>query len=267
MNTTAKSIVKNIGKGFQKHWPKIATAFGGVLLVTAGYLAGREVPKYKEELERKREEKGEDLSAMEKGKIAAKQFVAPACALVGGSMFLVVSACENDKRIAKVGSAACLVSEMTSKNMADYVETTKQVVGEEKAKEIEEKVKEKKVDRLAEAIDISEPLTEGKYWCYDTTFGGKPFMTDLNTLQAAENEITRRCLQGDEVTLNDAYELIGHEYIDIANVYGWRFDDCYKAKDVASLGVSTILRDGKPAFTITPNVKIIDEQFYVEAWK
>ena len=56
MNTTAKSIVKNIGKGFQKHWPKIATAFGGVLLVTAGYLAGREVPKYKEELERKREE-------------------------------------------------------------------------------------------------------------------------------------------------------------------------------------------------------------------
>ena len=260
--STAKEIIKNVGKTLNKHWPKIATAFGGILLVTGGYLLGTEIPKFKKELEDKKAETGEEIDGVEKGKIAAKHFAAPASALIGGTLFLVASAVENDKRIAKLGTAACAISEMASKNIADYVDAAKDVVGEEKAKEIDDKVVEKKLKEAPKPDVIPEFVPEeGKYWCYDLTFDGlegKPFLTTKNTLDAAVNDINRRLNAGDEVTLNEAYELIGHGLTGIGEAYGWRFDDCFKSSDQASFDISTTIMDGKPVYTIRPNAKLID---------
>lgn len=260
--STAKEIIKNIGKGLNKHWPKIATAFGGVLLVTGGYLLGTEIPKFKKELEDKQAVAEKEIDGMEKGKIAAKHFIAPASALIGGTLFLVASAVENDKRIARLGTAACAISEMASKNIADYVDAAKDVVGEEKAKEIDQKAVEKKLEKVTKPDALPEFIPEeGKYWCYDLVFDGlegKPFLTTKNALDAAVNEINRRLNGCDEVTLNEAYELIGHGLTGIGESYGWKFDDCFRSSDQASFDVGTTIMDGKPVYTIRPNAKLID---------
>lgn len=251
----SKSIVEAAAIGFKKQWPKIAVGLGAGLFVLGGYLLGKEVPKYKKAIKQREEDKGEKLKSTEKAKMVVKHFGPAACAIAGGALSIVASVCETDKRIA-VGTTAVAVSEVATKNLTDYVAAAKDVVGEEKEKEIKKKVKEKKI---AEVPAITVPPENGKYWCYDLVFDGpdgKPFMTTENELRAAENEGTRRMLCGDDVTLNEIYEMIGHRYLEVADAFGWRHS--LNKGDRVDLEISSIIKDGMPVFTISPTAAIID---------
>lgn len=251
----AGKFIGTVAKGLKKEWPKIATALGAGLLVTGGFLLGKEVPLYKKALKEREEQTGEKVKGKEKAKLIAKHFVAPACSITGGALFIVASVCESERRIA-LGTTAAAISEMSTKNFADYVAAAKEVAGEEGEREIQKKADEKKLES-AKAVPTIK-IGEGKYWCYDLKFGGEPFMTDVNTLEAAQNEVTRRILMGDDVPLNDAYELIGHEQVKMAEAFGWKYDDMHQSNNRADFGISTMLKDGIPVLTISPNVRIID---------
>lgn len=256
--SAGKNIATAIAKGFKKQWPKIAIGAGAGLLVFGGYLLGKEVPKYKKVIEEKEKETGEKLQPKEKAKIAVKHFAAPAGAIVSGSLCLAAAVCESEKRI-NAGAAAVAISEVATKNLADYASAAKEVLGEEGDKKVKEKVKEKK---LEEVTPISGPPTTpetGKYWCYDLKFGGPPFLTTVNDLKKAENEITSYILGGEEVSLNVAYEKIGHEQTEVAEAFGWTYDDMAPTtSNRADFDISTMIKDGIPVLTISPNVKIID---------
>lgn len=263
--STGKKIIETAAKGFKKQWPKIAVGVGAGLLVFGGFLLGTEVPKYKKVIEEREKETGEKVQPAEKAKIAAKQFAAPACAIAGGALFLVAASCENDKRI-NIATTAAAISEVTTKNLADYASAAKDVLGEDGDKEVKKKVKEKKLEaapKIPEApLTPQELQRTGKYWCYDLTFGGAPFLTDVNTLEKAENEITSRILKGDEVTLNELYDFIGHERVEAADAFGWSYNSSHPSENRADFSIGTMIKDGIPVLTITPNVKIIDGGLY-----
>ena len=264
--SAGKGIMTAVAKGFKKEWPKIAVGFGAGLLAFGGYLLGKEVPKYKKVIEEREKEFGEKMQPKEKAKLAVKHFAAPAGAIIGGSLFLVASVCESEKRI-NMSTAAVAISEVATKNLADYASAAKEVLGEEGGKEVKKKVKEKKLKEknltpLDSDADISV-LPSNKYWCYDLKFdaanedGGKPFLTDINTLRAAQNEVNRRMLAGDEVTMNELYELIGHPQIKIANAFVFSYDDKHPS-NTANLGIGTMIGDdGVVYLTIYPNAKIV----------
>lgn len=254
----AKNVFTAIGKGFKKEWPKIATGVGAGLLVFGGYLLGKEVPKYKKAIEEREAEIGEKIEPKEKAKIIVKHFAASAGAIASGSICLMASVCESERRLRQL-SAAVAISEVATKNLADYASTAKEIIGEEADKEIKQKVKEKKLEE-ATPISGSPTIPEtGKYWCYDLKFGGPPFLTTVNDLKKAENEITSYILGGEEVPLNAAYEKIGHEQTEVAEAFGWNYDDMAPTtSNRADFDISTMIKDGIPVLTISPNVKIID---------
>lgn len=260
--SAGKGIMTAVAKGFKKEWPKIAVGFGAGLLVFGGYLLGKEVPKYKKVIEEREKESGEKMQPKEKAKLAVKHFAAPAGAIIGGSLFLVASVCESEKRI-NMSTAAVAISEVATKNLADYASAAKEVLGEEGDKEVKKKVKEKK---LKDAPPISGTPTlpdSGKSWCYDLVFGGQPFLTTVNDLKTAENEITARLLGGEDICLNEAYDLIGHERVEAADAFGWKYDDMRPTtSNKADFDIGTMIKDGVPVLTITPNVKIIDGGLY-----
>lgn len=264
---TAKAFFSAAATGVRKHWPKIAVGTGSAFLLVGGYLLGREIPKYKAEVaEKERMEPGK-LPVKEKAKIAAKHFTAPTCAIVGGTLFITASVCENSRR-AKLGATACAISELSTGNLIDYKEAAKEILGEEKEKEIEKKAEEKKLERAMPVPQTSIP--DGLFWCYDVKFGGEPFLTDVNTLKAAENKIRGDLLElgeGDSISMNDFYDLvrdrmaIKNEDASVLDYFGWINDGKY-AHAKPEINIGSDVKNGIPVLTIAPNALIIDPDYF-----
>ena len=266
-----KMIVDAVLKGLRKHAPKIAVGVGGALLLTGGYLLGREVPKYKKEVEEKSAEleEGEKLPVKEKAKIAAKHFAAPACAIAGGTMALCLSVHENEKRIAIGTTAATALSKLTeakSKELKEYKEAVKEIVSEEDNEKIESTAVQKREESItAEALDIPPYApAPGMHWCKDEVFGGQWFQTDIPTLQMCEIEGMRRLQAegyGGCITLNEIYELIGHELIGVGEVFGCVYDP-QKSGKMVDIRIGSAIVNGQLILTIAPNVDIIDPDYF-----
>lgn len=274
----AKKILQATLNGLKKEWPKIATGLGAGLLVTGGFLAGREVPKYKAELEKLEAEKkakaaenadgGENpeevrLTFKEKAVAAVRHFAAPVGTILSGTGLLIASTVENDRRIG-LGTTAAALSELATKNLSTYKEAVSEVVGEENLKQIEKKVAEKKLEEAHLEPAQTDVMPEGKVLCYDLAFGRAPFYTDYNTLRAVENEVTSRVLAGGygtKVSLNEMFELLGQDAVVTGEALGWVFDD-WESHRMADLNISTALMNGQAVFTICPNVVEIDPDYF-----
>lgn len=264
----AKKIFESAMSGLKKEWPKIATGLGAGLLVVGGYLVGREVPKYKEELRRKEEEKGEALTGKEKLAVGVKHFGPAAGAIASGITMVAASAIENDKRLNLATGAAALseiASKNATKNLLDYKEAAKEVLGEEEKKKVDEKAAGKKIQEYGCTCEPCDYIPEGQVLCYDLFMGGEPFVTDFNTLRAIENEVKSSILAGGEgtsVSLSEAYDLMGRKYsMKAADAFGWIFDDKTSHRDV-NFNIDAMVVDGKPSLTICPYVVEIDTEYF-----
>ena len=249
----AKKIIAAVGRGLKKEWPKIATGLGAGLLVIGGFLAGREVPKYEEELRKKEAEKGEKLVFKEKAKIAVKHFAAPTGTIVAGAGLTIASAIENNKRIG-LGTTAAALGEIATKNLTTYKDAVEEVVSKDDIQKIEEKVTEKKMEERNLMPDLSGKIPEGKVLCYDLAFGMKPFYTDYNTLRAVENDCMSQLLsEGPYGTLswNEVLERLSLEPTKIGEAVGWAFDDKTSHREIR-LNIGTALMDGSIVLTIDP---------------
>lgn len=267
--STAKTLFDASMKGLKKHWPKIAVGVGSAFLLAGGYLLGREVPKYKKEVADKEAASGEKLKGKEKAKVIAKHFAGPTCAIVGGSLFVAASVCENSRR-AKIGATACAISEMTSGNLVSYKEAAKEIIGEEKEKEVQKKADEKKLEQ-APPIPY-KMVPDGMFWCYDIAFGTEPFLTDLNTLRRVETDIYDELAHadyGDSITMNEIYERLGktqqskNDDAKFLENFGYINDDKLEHRRACFNIASTVkYPEGLPVFTIKPNAVILDpDQF------
>lgn len=269
----AKKIFESAMNGLKKEWPKIATGLGAGLLVVGGYLVGREVPRYKEELKRKEEEKGEALTGKEKFVTGVKHFGPAAGAIASGITMVAASAIENDKRLNLATGAAALseiASKNATKNLLDYKEAAKEVLGEEEKKKVDEKVKEKKLQEYGCTCEPCDYIPEGKVFCYDLLMGGEPFVTDYNTLRAIENEAKSRLLasgDGSAISLSEIYEMMGRtRTMKMADVYGWIFDDKASHRNVDFV-IGAAVVDGKPSLTICPEPIEIEPDYYDKPYR
>ena len=257
-----KAFAQTVAKGFKKHWPKVAVGAGAGLLFVGGFLLGTEVPRYKKVIEEKEEEKGEKLTTGEKVKTAVKHFAGPASAVIVGTGLILAGTRENDKRIA-VGTTAAALSEVASKNLATYTEAAKEVVGEEKEKEIQNKVKEKKL-----ATSLNPPdnaLPNEKSWCYELVFNDEtPFAISYNDLVTIERNAEKRLNRkgyGSAITLNEVFEEMGRAPAKAGEAFGWIYDDDPSHRSI-NFNIETMIRDGHPVLTICPNVLIIDRSYF-----
>lgn len=269
----SKAIIDAVAKVIKKHAPKIAVGIGGALLLTGGYLLGKEVPKYKREVEMAEDqyaaEIGEEkLPVKAKVKIAVRHFAAPICVIAGGTAALCLSVHENEKRIAIGTSAATALSKLTEikgKELSEYKEAVKEAVGEEEQGKIESVLAKKKGEPVAvDDLDIPPyPTEKGKYWCRDLVFGGQWFQSDVPTLEKCEIELASRLLAegyGSSAPLNDAYDLIGHELINAGEHFGFPYDPG-KGHKMVDLRIDSMISNGELILTISPDVSLIDEYF------
>lgn len=230
--TTLNRIAKTTTGLLKKKAPAILTGVGIAGFISAGIMGIKVTPLALELIdERKEELEVEELTPVETIKttwtcyapVAGLALVSAAC-VVGGS---TISA----KRSAALATAYAL-SEGTLKEYKDKVVET---IGEKKEKEVRDAIAKDRIEKNPVVSDKVFNTGKGNTLCYDGFSGvGGYFRSDIEVIRKAVNEVNRRLLLDNYISLNDFYEEIGLEPTKLGYTLGWNIEQSLIEVDFSS---------------------------------
>ena len=186
-------------------------------MVTTAVLAVKATPKALDLIAEAKDEKGEHLTGMETVEAAWKCYIPAAVTGISSITCLIGSS----KCSAKKYAALTTAYKLAETTISDYKDKIIETVGEEKAKEIKEKVVEKKLE--------SKPATnevyfqgEGEQVIFDA-LTGRYFKSDINSIDRAVNKLNAAMINdiNGYMTLNEFYNEIGIDGVEVGEVLGW----------------------------------------------
>ncbi len=200
--------------------PEILAGIGIAGMVTTTILAVRATPKALRLIEARKQEVGKDeLTPLETVEATWKVYI-PAAVICAASVgCLICSTSINHRRNAAL-AAAYKLSETA---LTEYAEKTVEVVGEKKEKAIREKITEEKLKN--DPVSKHEVIVTGKgdSLCYDP-LSGRYFNSSRNHIDRVVNEMNKRMIDDMYVSLNDFYDELGLDHIDLGYDLGWCTD-------------------------------------------
>lgn len=255
MNGLAK-FFKAVGAFAAKRAPELLTAVGIVGSGTAIIFAVNATPKAEKLITDKENEKNDILTPLEKAKIVWKCYIPAVGMFLCSAGCIIAANAVHEKRSAAL-TAAYALSETA---LAEYSKKVVETVGEKKDELIRAAVVQDKIDTTPVPKKENKKTGEkdvviigdGDTLCYDT-FAGGYFRSDKNKIEKAINELNRKLLEDDFVSLNDFYDLIGQEQTEIGNLIGWNVN----IRDYIDVRFTSHLNpEGKPclaiSFTVAP---------------
>lgn len=233
-----RGFVKNVGAALSKRSPEILTGVGIAGLVTTTILAVKATPKALELIEEEKDRQNYELAkeARDNGysnccqidklklieviKIAWKPYIPAAVTGVASVACLIGASSVNLKRNAALATAY----KLSETALTEYKDAVIETIGEKKEKEVREKVVEEKLKK--NPINNNEVIVtdRGTTLCYDCVFG-RYFKSDMDTIRRAITEINRSIVTDMYASLNDFYDEIGLEHVEIGDDLGWNIDD------------------------------------------
>lgn len=145
----------------------------------------------------------------------------PAAVTGVASVVCLVGASSTSARRNAALAAAYTISESALK---DYKTKVVEVVGDKKEKDIRDAVAKSKIEK--DPVENKEVyLTDkGETRCYDV-LSGRYFKSDIDAINKAVNELNRRMINQNYISLNEFYYEIGLEGNKVGNDIGWRIDN------------------------------------------
>lgn len=239
-------LFKTIGSYFGQHASEIlaGVGIGGFIFTTV--LAVKVTPKVMQKLEQRKGDLGvETLPMKETAKVVVAGYVAP---IMTGmlSTACVVSSCAVGNRKNASLMAAYTLSETALKTYQDKVVET---LGESKAATIKNEVVSNEISRNPPTKTEVHITEKGNTLCFDR-LSGRYFMSDIDKLKKIENELNRVMRDEDFISLNDFYDEVGLEHVDLGSDLGWRMDDGYIDIEFTS----HLTPDGAPCLALSYRV-------------
>ena len=207
-------------RSFIKHnTPLLLTCLGAVGVVATAILAVKETPKVLNLLENSEKEKGEELTKLEKVKIASSVYIP---SIITG---MATIACIFGSNIISKNQQATLMSAYALLDNAykEYRKKADELYGEQAGEQIREEIaKDKYVsDRIS--------LDDDKELFYDF-YSGRYFESTKATILLAQYETNRSLFVNCSVGLNEYYKFIGLEQLPEYDSFGWtcsRMEEAY----------------------------------------
>ena len=215
-------FIKGVRRGISKHSPEILTAIGVTSGIGAIVLAVNATPKAMRLLEEAKREKGEDLTPIEKVKIAWKPYVPAAATEAFAVACLIGASSTNVKRNAALATAY----KLSETALAEYREKVVETVGEKKEKDIREKVAKAKVEKNPTNPQTVFITGKGNTRFRDGAFGGT-FTSDIEAIKRVVNDLNRRMLSEMYISLNEFYSDIGLRPVNMGDELGWNLENGY----------------------------------------
>ncbi len=233
-------LAKRAGKLASDNSPAILTAIGVTGSLMTAYLTGKASFKAAELISYEEHDVCEVMPTKQRVELTWKLFV-PAVASATLTVAAIVSANHIGTRRAATMASAYAISEKLG---AEYKNKVLEHLGKEKEKEIVDSVAQDRVDK--DPVSKREVfLVTGRSLCYDT-YGGRYFESDVNSINAAVNEVNAQIINENYASLTDFYDRIGLSKTDESDEVGWNTD--------ALLGVdfsTTMSDDNRPCIAIS----------------
>ena len=213
----------NTTKGFMyKHSPEILTGVGVAGMITSTVLAVKATPKALALLEDAKQKKGEDLTNIETVKVAWKPYIPAAVTSIVSMSCIIGASAVSTKRNAALATAYAL----SEKTLLTYRDKVIETIGEKKEKEIKEKIAQDEVDRKPVSSSQVFITPKGNTLCMDY-ISGRYFRSDLDTIRKIVNDLNRRMLNENYISLDEFYSELGLEPTKNSSHLGWNIDKGY----------------------------------------
>lgn len=189
----------------------ILTCVGAAGVVATTVTAVKATPKALVLLEQAKEEKGEDLTKLEKVKIAGPAYI-PSVVLGVSTIACIFGANVLNKRNqASLMSAYALLDS----SYKDYRAKVDELYGEEAGQKVRAEIAKDSYEESGR-----EPVIDGTRLYYDF-YSGRYFEATPATLKRAEYELNRTLMLDDGVFLNEWYQMLDLEPLEHGWIFGW----------------------------------------------
>lgn len=238
-------LIKDAQSFASKHSPEILTGIGIAGMVTTTILAVKATPKALMAMRDAEYEKEDSLTVPEKVKACWKHYVPAAITGAASVACLVGASSVNLRRNAALATAY----KLSETALNEYREKVIETIGEKKEEIVRDKVNKERLEK--NPVNKNEVIITGKgdTLCYDTLFG-RYFSSDIDKIKRAINELNRELINNMYVSLNEFYDMLGLDHIEIGDDLGWKIDDgmidVYFGSQLAS--------DGRPCITLEYSV-------------
>ena len=213
-------IVRRVQHTLGKYSPQILTGIGVAGMVTTVVLAVKATPKALELIEDKKEElDAGKLTVVDTVKTAWKPYIPAIATGVLSTVCIIGGNAIGTRRTAAL-AAAYKISETA---LHEYKDAIVETVGEEKAKEVKEKVAQNKLDKNPVVEKQIIVTNKGTFLCYDS-LSGRYFQSDIETIRKAQNDINDYLFSEDYASLNMFYDFLGLEHTRLGAELGWKID-------------------------------------------
>ena len=213
-------IVRRVQHTLGKYSPQILTGIGVAGMVTTVVLAVKATPKALDLIEDKKEELDTDkLTVIDTVKVAWKPYIPAMATGVLSTVCIIGGNAVGTRRTAAL-AAAYKISETA---LHEYKDAIVETVGEEKAKEVKEKVAQNKLDKNPVVEKQIIVTNKGTFLCYDS-LSGRYFQSDIETIRKAQNDINDYLFSEDYASLNMFYDFLGLEHTRLGAELGWKID-------------------------------------------
>lgn len=235
-------IFKSVQTTVTKHAPEILTAIGISGMATAIVLGVEATPKALKLIEEKKQEtKAEKLPPIDVVKATWKCYI-PTVITAGLSTVCLIRSCSVGIRRNAALATAYKISETA---LSEYREKVVETIGEKKEKTVREKVDKEHITK--NPVSKSEVIVteSGTTLCYDH-LSGRYFNSNIERIKKAVNELNRRMLSENYISLNEFYDELGLDHIGLGEVLGWNID-----KNLIDIDFSSqIADDGRPCIVV-----------------
>lgn len=213
-------VAKNMQHTLGKYSPQILTGIGVAGMITTVVLAVKATPKALELIEDKKEElDAGKLTVVDTVKTAWKPYIPAAVTGVLSTVCIIGGNAVGTRRTAAL-AAAYKISETA---LHEYKDAVVETIGEEKAKEVKEKVAQNKLDKNPVVEKQIIVTNKGTFLCYDS-LSGRYFQSDIETIRKAQNDINDYLFSEDYASLNMFYDFLGLEHTRLGAELGWKID-------------------------------------------
>ena len=233
------TTMTKIGKKVAPHVPDILTATACIGVGATAVMCGKNTLTAHDIL-KAYDEENPDATTKDRVLKAAPAYI-PTIILATATIACIIGArTTSAKQTAALASAYTIASEAAAR----YRDKVLEVVGEEKAKEVDEKIADEQLK--AHPLSEQQPIIvgTGKVLCFDT-LSSRYFMSDMETLRKVQNDMNRIILDDMYASLNDFYYRIGLDPMNLGEELGWTIDSLIDLKFTSRLS-----EDGQPCLVV-----------------
>lgn len=233
------TTMTKIGKKVAPHVPDILTATACIGVGATAVMCGKNTLTAHDIL-KAYDEENPDATTKDRVLKAAPAYI-PTIILATATIACIIGArTTSAKQTAALASAYTIASEAAAR----YRDKVIEVVGEEKAKEVDEKIADEQLK--AHPLSEQQPIIvgTGKVLCFDT-LSSRYFMSDMETLRKVQNDMNRIILDDMFASLNDFYYRIGLDPMNLGEELGWTIDSLIDLKFTSRLS-----EDGQPCLVV-----------------